>query len=331
MKYAYITGGAGLIGSHICHYLLNERIVDKVVVLDHFGRYVESLSSTFYDYRKFRFKGIEDQIIVERSDGTVSGIIHRTLSKYKPDYIFHLAALPLAKLPNLNAIEAQQGSVQTTTNILEAISDIRTKDYAGPKRSVYASSSMTYGNFLSEVATEDHPQNPLEIYGTMKLAGEVVTKGLCKFLKIPYSIVRPSAVYGPTDMNRRVTQIFLEKALLGQTLNVEGKDEPLDFSYVKDVARGFVLTAINDGGINEIFNITHGKAHTLLEFVECLKKYIPNLKYAIRERDAFRPIRGTLSTEKAEKLIGYKSEYSLDNGVKEYLDFVRENNPFLIK
>tara|TARA_B100000900_G_scaffold411481_1_gene431246 strand:- start:1396 stop:1794 length:399 start_codon:yes stop_codon:yes gene_type:complete len=132
-------------------------------------------------------------------------------------------------------------------------------------------------------------------------------------------------------MNRRVTQIFLEKALLGQTLNVEGKDEPLDFSYVKDVARGFVLTAINDGGINEIFNITHGKAHTLLEFVECLKKYIPNLKYAIKERDAFRPIRGTLSTKKAEKLIGYKSEYSLDNGVKEYLDFVRENNPFLIK
>ena len=56
---------------------------------------MESLSSTFYDYRKFRFKGIEDKIIVERSDGTVSGIIYRTLLKYKPDYIFHLAALPL--------------------------------------------------------------------------------------------------------------------------------------------------------------------------------------------------------------------------------------------
>ena len=57
MKYAYITGGAGLIGSHICHYLLDNEIVDKVVLLDHFGRYVESTTPSFFHYRKFRFKG----------------------------------------------------------------------------------------------------------------------------------------------------------------------------------------------------------------------------------------------------------------------------------
>ena len=50
----------------------------------------------------------------------------------------------------------------------------------------------------------------------MKLSGEVITKGLCKFFKIPFSIIRPSAVYGPTDMNNRVSQIFIEKALEGK-------------------------------------------------------------------------------------------------------------------
>ena len=56
----------------------------------------------------------------------------------------------------------------------------------------------------------------------MKLSGEVITKGLCKFFKIPFSIIRPSAVYGPTDMNNRVSQIFIEKALEGKNIKIQG-------------------------------------------------------------------------------------------------------------
>ena len=249
-------------------------------------------------------------------------MITKILSTYRPEYIFHLAALPLAKLENLNSEEALEGSVLSTTNLLESISQMsQPKPFV--KRFVYASSSMVYGDFQENPATEEHPTNPKEIYGTMKLAGESITRGLGTFHEIDFSIVRPSAVYGPTDMNRRVSQIFIEKAQRGEKLTIHGKNEALDFTYVKDIANGFVLAATKPEASKQTFNITHGKAHTLVEFAEILKEFYPNLAYEVVERDEFRPRRGTLSIEKARHLLNYHPRYSLREGVRECLDSVK--------
>ena len=89
---------------------------------------------------------------------------------------------------------------------------------------------MVYGDFKKNKVSETDKLSPKEIYGTMKLSGEIVTRGLCKFYNIPFTIIRPSAVYGPTDMNNRVSQIFIERAQKGQTIKIQGKDEKLDFT-----------------------------------------------------------------------------------------------------
>jgi len=171
---------------------------------------------------------------------------------------------------------------------------------------------------------EEHPTKPKELYGTMKLAGEIILKGLGDFYQVPYSIVRPSAVYGPTDMNRRVSQIFIEKAIRNEVINVQGKDEKLDFTYVKDIARGFVLAAISPNSNGQIFNITSGNARTLLDFVNCLKVHFPKLSFKIEDRDEFRPKRGTLNIDKAKSLLNYSPTYTLEKGVAEYVEFLRE-------
>jgi nucleoside-diphosphate-sugar epimerase len=325
--HALITGGAGFIGSHIAQHLLAKGHVDRVVLLDHFGRYTDSTRPGFTDYRAFRLKPIEDRIVIERGEAKFGALVLRLLNKYQPRYIFHLAALPLAKIGNLNAEEAREGSIDATCNFLETINELRQANGYRPERFVYASSSMVYGDFLIDPATEEHPTNPKEIYGTMKLGGEVVTRGLGGFFNIPYAIVRPSAVYGPTDMNRRVSQIFIEKALRQEPLNVQGADEALDFTYIKDIARGFVLAATEPKALGETFNITAGQAATLLDFVKCIKEHVPGVRYEVTERDAFRPKRGTLSIEKARKLIGYEPEYTLSKGVAEYVAFMREHMP----
>jgi len=327
MTSAFITGGLGFIGSFIARQLVEESLVDTVVSLDHFGRYVDTTRPEFFDYRRLRLTGIDQHVIIERGEAKHYSVLSRLIDKYRPRYIFHLAALPLAKLDNLNTEEALEGTVNSTSNLLEVLGQLNERTGYKPERFIYASSSMVYGDFISDVASEEHATSPKEIYGTMKLAGEVITQGLGRYFDIPYTIVRPSAVYGPTDMNRRVSQIFLEKALLGEKINVHGADEKLDFTYVKDVALGFVLAATHANAVGEVFNITYGKAHTLLDYVNAVKVHVPDLQYEIIERDAFRPKRGTLSTEKARTLLGYEPRYSLQAGVDEYVAFVKKHHP----
>ncbi len=326
---ALITGGLGLIGSMIARKLVEGKVVDKVICLDHYGRYVSSSSKDFVDYRKYRLEGIEDRIIVERAEAKYPLLITKLLSKYRPRFIFHLAALPLAKIDNLNSEEAMEGSVQSTINILENCGMLKANSNYEPERFVYASSSMVYGDFRYAPADEEHPTKPKEIYGTMKLAGEILTRGLADFYGIKYAIIRPSAVYGPTDMNRRVTQIFLEKAIAGEVIELHGQDESLDFTFVEDTARGFVLAATQPGGAGETFNITFGKAHTLLEFAEELQKYFPGLRYKIVPRDPFRPRRGTLSIAKAKKILGYEPAFTIAGGVRELVEFAKKHHPVL--
>ena len=184
---------------------------------------------------------------------------------------------------------------------------------------------MVYGDFEYDPADEKHPTRPREIYGTMKLAGEIATRGLAQYFGIPATIVRPSAVYGPTDMNRRVTQIFLENAILGRKLVVHGEDEKLDFTFVADAAKGFVLAATKTEGAEQTFNITSGHAHTLVQYAEALKEHFPDLRVEIAARDTGRPKRGTLDIGKARDLLGYTPDHSLASGVEQYVRFVRQH------
>ena len=318
MSTALVTGGLGFVGSYIAKDLIDNKIVDKVICLDSFVNYVNVTDKNFLDYRKTRLEDFSNEIIVERGDAKFYGVISNLIEKYRPKYIFHLASLPLAKIDNLNVEEAFESSVTATSNIIQICSSI--KGYK-PERFIYTSSSMVYGNFQENEVTEDSKCNPIEIYGSAKLSGEIATKGLCNYFKIPWTIVRPSAVFGPTDMNNRISQLIIDKALQKETINIYGKDEKLDFTYVKNLSLGFVSVATHKNGINQIFNITNGKAHTLVQFLEEVKRYIPDVNYVIKERDESRPIRGTLSNEKIHNLINFKPPFTFEEGVREYVNY----------
>ena len=319
----FITGGAGFIGSHTCRYIIENVPGSKIVVLDNFARYQDPFNQDNNNFYDLRFKDIKKNIYFERGDAQNFSVVYDCIRKYKPNYIIHLAAVPVAKTDNLNSFEMKAGSIDTTSCLIEVCAKLIKERGLKLNKFVYISSSMVYGNFQKKIADEEHPLNPKEIYGTMKLSGEIVTRGLCNFYSIPFSIIRPSAVYGPTDMNKRVSQIFIDKAIMKKKIIVNGRDESLDFTYVDDLAQGIVLATINTGSINETFNITFGRSRKLLDFIKILNELVGSLDYEVKERDSFRPKRGTLGIKKAKRLLNYAPKFPLEKGIKKYLEFLK--------
>jgi len=319
MSRILITGGAGFIGSYIARELVEKG--EDVFLFDSFVRYSYPLDRNEFDYRRIRLSGLQDRVRIFRGDTRHLGVFRRAVLKCKPEIIVHTAALPIAAISDYHAEEAVDSTVKGTVNVLEVIRDV-----GFVKRLVYTSSSMVYGDFQYDPADEEHPKNPTGVYGGAKLAGEILTQAYSRRFGTQYTIIRPSAVYGPTDSNRRVSQIFVEKALRGVPLRLDGggKDR-LDFSYVKDVARGFVLAMFSPRAVNEVFNITRGEGRSLREFAQILSEMIPGVTMEIGPADEHRPKRGALDISKARELLGYNPEYSLEKGLEEYVAFVREH------
>ena len=323
MKNVLVTGGLGFIGAFVVKQLLSKG-VDKVVIVDTFASFINPLDDNSpRDGRKARLKFFDDRVVIERSDTNNSIVMARLLARHKPDSVIHLAALPLAKIPNINAHEALNGSVSSTTNLIEIMADLKKAQNYEIKKFVYISSSMVYGHFPDFPPDESVIADPIEPYGIMKLAGEQVTKGLCSFYEIPFCIIRPSAVYGPTDSNRRVSQIFIEKAMTGQPITVSGESEQLDFTYVEDLAVGIVEAAQNEAANGEIFNLTSGDAVTLLDFAKAAIKYAGKTEINIKQRDPFRPRRGTLNIEKARNILQFKPKNTLEEGIRKTVHFMK--------
>lgn len=315
MSKVLITGGAGFIGSYVSRKLLE--MGHEVVAYDAFVHYISPIKSVLKDYFELRFEGITDQIDFRRGDTRDKAHLRRVILETRPERILHLAALPIADLSNRHSEEALTSILEGAVNVLEVIRDVDFVD-----RFVYISSSMIYGDFEEIPAPEDHPKRPKDIYGGTKYAGEVMTETYSRRYDIPYSIIRPSAVYGPYDVNRRVSQIFVENALLGKPITLYGGGhQALDFTFVEDAADGMIKVMFHEDGRNNAFNITYGHGYTLREFADILKEHVPDLEVkVVDEEDVFRPKRGALSIEKAKKLVGYDPKVSLEDGIKRYLD-----------
>jgi len=323
MEKVFINGGAGLIGSVVARKLVHMGY--QVIIYDQFVTYISPFKTYIKNPIDLRFEGFKDDVIFERGDTTNNTYTNKILIQHNPDYVMHLAATPLADLSNKHVEEAVANILNGTINTLEVLKDLKSL-----KNFVYVSSSMTYGDFKEIPCPETHPMKPKEIYGGSKYSGEIMTEVFNKRFGLPYTIVRPSAVYGPYDINRRVSQIFVENALIGKELVLDGGGLiNLDFTYVEDISDGLILAMLNKKAIGETFNITYGKGYSLLEFVETLKKILPDLKYQVKEsKDNFRPARGALSIKKAKEILGYSPKFSLEKGLTSYVESYKKLNIF---
>lgn len=240
------------------------------------------------------------------------------LGRLKPQVIVLLAAVAHASRSNKDPFHTFDHSFRTLENTLDIARDT-------VEHFIYFSSSMVYGNFEGDSVTEESSCNPMGIYGALKFGGEKLVIAYNQVFKVPFTIVRPSALYGERCISRRVGQVFIENAIRGQNAMIRGDGkECLDFTYIGDLVHGICQVIARPEAKNQIFNLTYGQGRSLNEMAEILKAEFPGIEVQRIERDALMPERGTLDVTKARKLIGYAPSYPLEKGFRRYIQWYRE-------
>lgn len=253
------------------------------------------------------------------STPTIVRCCSTAIRHFAPTHIVHLAALPLASASLTHREEAFDNTLRGLFNVLEIIRDMSWSHI----HLIYASSSMVYGNFVRVPMSESGPTNPLGMYGALKLMGEILVKTYSLRYSIPYTIVRPSAVYGPGDTNYRVLQIFVENAVKGDPIKVNGNSS-LDFTYVEDVAQGFHRAIASQQSTGKTFNITRGEGRTLQDAVAILRQHFPELQVEQGDEPSHTPKRGALDVTLAQDILGYNPKFSLEEGLCCYVSYARD-------
>jgi len=321
-----LIGGAGFIGHNLA--LTLSRMGAEVHVVDSLQvNNLGAFSNSHDDQNKVLYLHLinerlrllrEAEIPLHVLDARDYHALTRCLGDIKPQVLVQLAAIAHANRSNKDPYSTFDHSFRTLENALDYARDT-------VERFIYFSSSMVYGNFDGEAVTEDRRCEPVGIYGALKYGGERLVIAYGQVFNLPYVVVRPSALYGHRCVSRRVGQAFIENALRGHSLSVNGDgSDALDFTYVQDLIQGLVLCMAKEEARNQTFNLTYGGARTLKQMIGIVQEHFPDVEVKYQPRDTLMPERGTLSVEKAKRLLGYNPDYPLEKGFVNYIQWYKE-------
>jgi nucleoside-diphosphate-sugar epimerase len=309
-----VTGGLGLIGHNVVQRLESQG--HHIVIVDVCTNYdLIPWDEIDYLFAERQKKIATNQIY--RMD-IVAEAMNNIIEQNQIDTVVHLASFPRQKVVNVNPQLGSQTMSEGLLNLLELSVRHQVKKF------VYISSSMVYGDFADQVR-EDAVCQPQGQYGILKLAGEWLVKDYTRKTGMAHVIIRPSAVYGPLDVNDRVISKFLLAAMRGETLNVNGANETLDFTYVDDAADGIVAAITMDVANNRTYNITKSHSKTLLEAAELSVHIAGKGSIDVRGRDLDFPSRGALNIDAARRDLGYNPQVDMEEGFEIYHQWLRES------
>ena len=310
-----VTGGMGLIGHNVVQRLeAKEHDVVIVDIMTNYGIIPQDELEYLLDERSKKIRTQD----VYRTDISDAEAFDRVVENHKPDVIIHMASFPRQKVVNANPAWGARVMMEGLINICESAKKHQVE------RVVYISSSMVYGDFADQVL-EDAECRPIGQYGIMKLAGEDLVKDYHRRGAFDYAIIRPSAVYGPLDVEDRVVAKFMLTAMRGGVLKVNGAGETLDFTYVDDAADGIVAAATRIMSANKTFNITKSHSVSLLEAAEMIIKIVGKGTIETQDRDLDFPSRGALCIDRAKTILGYDPKVDVEQGFENYYNWLNNS------
>lgn len=302
-----VTGGLGFIGHNVAKKL--EALGHNIVVMDTSTNIGNMSHSELKYLTAERRRNIKTQNVFFTSindDWAVDGL----LGDFSPSIVIHLASFPRQETVQSDPQFAARTMCEGLINMLQS-----SKKH-GVERFVYISSSMVYGDFYSPAHEDQQDLNPKNLYGILKLSGEMITRSYASD-RMSYTIIRPTAVYGPRDRSDRLITRFLLNARSNNVLEVKGQDQRLDFTFVDDAAEGIVLAALSPRAANQIYNISRGVARSILDAAALAVSISGKGSIQVVDKDSKMPTRAALDCSKAEEDLGFEPKIDLEEGIAE--------------
>lgn len=301
-----VTGGAGFIGSHIVDELIKRN--QEVIVLD-------DLSGGFTE-------NVNPQAKFVRGSVTDNQVIEKIFCENKIEYVFHLAAYAAEGLSHFIRKFNYENNLIGSINLINASVKNKVKCF------VFTSSIAVYGKNQLPMTEETIPI-PEDPYGISKLAVELDLKAAHEMFGLNYIIFRPHNVYGERqnigDKYRNVVGIFMNQIMQGIPLTIFGDGEQTRaFSYIKDIAPIIAKSIEVPKAYNEIFNIGADTPYSVNQLAKEVMQSMGS-SYPINYLPARNEVVNAYSAhEKVKNILGYKTNFSLGEGLKKQAEWVKK-------
>ncbi|MDA0180039.1 NAD(P)-dependent oxidoreductase [Solirubrobacter phytolaccae] len=309
-----LIGGAGFIGAHLASELSGRG--EDVVVLDDDRTWSTDADGAAARAREWRRRMLLGDVELRHGAAEHAAAV---LAAVEPEVVVHLANLPLVGVASRDPALARAAIVGTTAAVLAGV-----ERHAPDARLTYVSSSMVYGDFAGDPQPETAPLVPREPYG----AGKLEAERLVRASRTRWTIVRPSAVYGPGDGHGRFATRLVDAAVHGRPLRLTADpDTRLDFTAVTDVARGLADAALSPAAEHGTFNLAAGRARSLRDAIDAVRALGGDVEVELAAAPGPHPRRGTLDITRARETFGFAPRFALEDGLAAHLDVARSLAP----
>lgn len=310
-----VTGAGGFIGSHLVERLVEEGCLVRGMIhynsTDRLGN-LEHVDATVREKIELFRGDITDPFSVR---GAVEGC----------SVVFHLAALIAIPYSYVAPQSYVNTNVSGTLNVLEACRTF------GVEKIIQTSTSETYGTAQYTPIDEQHPLQGQSPYSASKIGADKLAESYYRSFNLPVATIRPFNTFGPRQSARAIIPTIISQILAGKKVLHLGSLEPVrDFSFVKDTAEGFVKVSQSEESCGEVINVGFGKGITIGELARNIISIIGRDVEILSDDARVRPPKSEVmqlicDSRKATSMTGWKSSYSLNEGLKETVEFISEN------
>lgn len=317
-KRVFITGGTGLLGSHLTRILVEQGADVVCLIRDNVPKSLFYSSEPGYS--------LDQKVSIVRGDLTDFNTIERAVNEYEVEYVFHLGAQTIVGVANSSPLATFESNIKGTWNILEAARLHHKIGHKKIKGVLIASSDKAYGNLKGESYNEETPLQGEHPYDVSKSCADLISQTYFHSYGLPVCVTRCGNFFGPGDLNwNRIIPGTIRDLHEGRAPVIRSDGKFIrDYIYAEDGAYAYLTLAEQmEGYLGEAFNFSYGLRLSVLEVVSAIQKIMKkeSIKPTILNQASNEIPVQTLDSAKAKNKLGWKAKFGFEEGLRKTVDW----------